>query len=83
MKAANHAFIFCVQSNEPITLDDTDDEDGAAAAGQAQAASRRSTRNNIYKGPADTFKVPSCHSLCIPRASLNSTLSCSWLSKKF
>ena len=82
MKAANHAFIWCVQSNEPITLDDTDDEDGAATAGQAQAAPRRSTRSNIYKGPADTFKVPSCHSVCRPNGSLDRTLSCCWLSKK-
>ena len=82
MKAANHAFIFCVQSNEPITLDDTDDEDSAAAAGQARAVPHRSTRSNIYKGPADTFKVHSSHSLCKPNGSLDSTLSSCWLSKK-
>ncbi len=45
-----------VQSNEPITLDDTDDEEGDAAA-QALPAQRRSTRSNAYKGPADIFKV--------------------------
>ena len=44
------------QSNEPITLDDSDEEEGA---GQAQPGPRRMTRSKAYKGPADTFKVPS------------------------
>jgi hypothetical protein len=58
IKAPDDAWVWCVQSNEPITLDDTDDEDGTAAAGQAGMAPRRSTRSNIYKGPTDIFKVP-------------------------
>lgn len=50
-----------MQSKEPITLDDTDDEEGAAPAGAAAGRLRRALRNNAYRGPADVFKVCCCH----------------------
>ena len=45
------------QSNEPITLDDSDEEEATAEADQAQPGPRRTTRSTAYKGPADVFKV--------------------------
>ena len=45
------------QSNEPITLDDSDEEAATVDADPAQPGQRRTTRSNAYKGPADVFKV--------------------------
>lgn len=52
--------------NEPITLDDSDEEGGAqagvtaagAAADAAGEQARRSSRNTRYRSTADKFEVP-------------------------
>ena len=47
------------QDNEPITLDDTDDEEAGPGPGSlADAAQpRRSQRSNAFKGPMQRFQV--------------------------
>ncbi len=49
------------QDNEPILLDDTDEEGEEAGPGPGSSAAgqqlRRSTRSNLYIGPAQKFEV--------------------------
>ena len=48
------------QDNEPITLDDTDDEEEAGPGPSSLAAAgqlRRSERQNAYMGPSQRFQV--------------------------
>lgn len=55
------SLLVVAQNNEPITLDDTDEEEeGAAGEAPAGAGPRRSTRSNAYRGPTDMFKVRYC-----------------------
>lgn len=50
------------QDNEPITLDDTDEEEEEAGPGPSSLAAapklRRSERQNNYMGPSQRFQVP-------------------------
>lgn len=53
--------LFCPlqQDNEPITLDDTDDEEAGPGPGSMADAAllRRSQRSNAFKGPSQRFQV--------------------------